>query len=68
MFKASKVFSSFSTDDIQEAKRFYSETLGVIPDISQNNGLVIVISNSAADKLGAGDSNFSCTVSFAKNQ
>ncbi|MGN6297330.1 MAG: VOC family protein [Ginsengibacter sp.] len=29
MFKVSKVFSSFSADDIQEAKRFYSETLGI---------------------------------------
>jgi LysM repeat protein len=49
-------------------KSVYAKVLDVIPDISQNNGLVIVISNSAADKLGGGDSNFSCTVSFAKNQ
>jgi hypothetical protein len=48
-------------------KSVYAKVLDVIPDISQNNGLVIVISNSAADKLGAGDGNFSCTVSFAKN-
>jgi len=49
-------------------KSVYAKVLDVIPDISQNKGLVIVISNAAADKLGAGDSNFSCTVSFAKNQ
>ncbi len=49
-------------------KSVYAKVLDVIPDISQNNGLIIVISNSAADKLGAGDSNFDCNVSFAKNQ
>jgi LysM repeat protein len=48
-------------------KTVYAKVLDVIPDISQNNGLLIVISNSAADKLGAGDSNFNCTVSFTKN-
>jgi catechol 2,3-dioxygenase-like lactoylglutathione lyase family enzyme len=29
MFKDSKAFSSFSTDDIQQAKEFYGETLGL---------------------------------------
>jgi catechol 2,3-dioxygenase-like lactoylglutathione lyase family enzyme len=29
MFKDSKAFSSFSTDDIQQAKQFYGETLGL---------------------------------------
>lgn len=47
-------------------KTVYAKVLDVIPDISQNSGLLIVISNSAADKLGAGEGNFSCTVSFAK--
>ena len=34
MFKNSKVFSSFSVNDIKEAKKFYGETLGV--DIKDN--------------------------------
>jgi catechol 2,3-dioxygenase-like lactoylglutathione lyase family enzyme len=29
MFKDTKAFSSFSVDDLQEAKRFYGETLGI---------------------------------------
>jgi catechol 2,3-dioxygenase-like lactoylglutathione lyase family enzyme len=29
MFKDTKAFSSFSVDDLQEAKRFYGETLGL---------------------------------------
>ena len=29
MFKDTKVFSSFSVDDVPAAKRFYTETLGV---------------------------------------
>lgn len=29
MFKHSKAFSGFSVDDLQKAKRFYSETLGL---------------------------------------
>ena len=48
------------------AKSIYAKVLDVIPDISQNDGLIIVISNSAADELGAGTNNFSCNVTFAK--
>lgn len=29
MFKKSKVFSSFSTDDIKKAKEFYGQTMGL---------------------------------------
>ena len=29
MFKASKAFSGFSVDDIEKARKFYSETLGL---------------------------------------
>jgi catechol 2,3-dioxygenase-like lactoylglutathione lyase family enzyme len=29
MFRDSKAFSSFSTDDIEQAKQFYGETLGL---------------------------------------
>ena len=30
MFKSTKAFSSFSVDDLQKAKRFYGETLGLV--------------------------------------
>lgn len=38
MFKDTKAFSGFSVDDLQKAKEFYSQTLGL--DVSETNGLV----------------------------
>jgi predicted enzyme related to lactoylglutathione lyase len=38
MFKNTKVFSSFSVNDIKKAKEFYSRTLGI--DVSEMNGLL----------------------------
>jgi catechol 2,3-dioxygenase-like lactoylglutathione lyase family enzyme len=36
MFKVTKAFSSFSVDDIQKAKKFYGQTLGL--DVSEAYG------------------------------
>ena len=47
-------------------KSVYAKVLDAIPDIKQNSGLSIVISNSAAEELGAGENKFDCMVSFAK--
>jgi len=38
MFKTTKVFSGFSVNDIQKAKQFYGETLGL--EVSESNGLL----------------------------
>jgi catechol 2,3-dioxygenase-like lactoylglutathione lyase family enzyme len=38
MLKDSKAFSGFSAADIQAAKRFYSETLGL--DVAESHGLL----------------------------
>src|SRR5438045_8603406 len=38
MLKHSKAFSGFSAGDIQRAKKFYSETLGL--DVSESHGLL----------------------------
>lgn len=38
MFKTTKAFSGFSVSDIQKAKKFYGETLGL--DISETYGLL----------------------------
>jgi predicted enzyme related to lactoylglutathione lyase len=38
MFKDTKAFSGFSVDDIEAAKRFYGETLGI--DVSEENGML----------------------------
>jgi LysM repeat protein len=47
-------------------KSVYAKVLDAIPDISQNDGLVTVISNAAAEQLGAGTDKFDCTVTFAR--
>ncbi|MFN8245511.1 MAG: LysM peptidoglycan-binding domain-containing protein [Ferruginibacter sp.] len=41
----------------------YAKVLDVIPDMKQNNGLLILISNSAATRLGSADTLFECSVS-----
>lgn len=52
--------------NVATGKSVYAKVLDVIPDISQNDGLITVISNSAADKLGAGNDNFECNVVYSK--
>ena len=38
MLKESGAFSSFSVNDIQKAKKFYGQTLGL--EVSESNGLL----------------------------
>jgi LysM repeat protein len=47
-------------------KSVYAKVLDAIPDIKQNEGLFVVLSNAAADALGAGDNKFDCVVSYGK--
>jgi LysM repeat protein len=47
-------------------KSVYAKVLDVIPDIKQNEGLLVRLSNSAAQELGAGDGKFYCTLSYSK--
>ncbi len=48
-------------------KSIYAKVLDVIPDIKQNTGLLVRISNAAANALGAQDTAvFNCTLNFAK--
>jgi LysM repeat protein len=47
-------------------KIIYAKVLDLIPDISQNEGLLIRLSNAAGAELGAGDGKFECSVSFSK--
>ncbi|MEO9070922.1 MAG: LysM peptidoglycan-binding domain-containing protein [Ginsengibacter sp.] len=47
-------------------KSVYAKVLDAIPDIKQNDGLSIVISNAAAYELGASGDQFDCMVSFGK--
>jgi predicted enzyme related to lactoylglutathione lyase len=38
MFRQSRAFSGFSTNDIERARKFYADTLGV--DVSDDNGML----------------------------
>ena len=44
----------------------YAKVLDLITDIKQNNGLIIRLSNAAADALGVADSKFDCTINYSK--
>ena len=46
-------------------KSVYAKVLDVIPDIEQNSGLNIIVSNAAAQQLGAGEK-FDCALTFVK--
>jgi LysM repeat protein len=45
-------------------KSVYAKVLDLIPDLSENKGLIIRISNAAAAELGASTGNFDCTLQF----
>jgi LysM repeat protein len=52
------------TDNISN-KSVYAKVLDAIPDIKQNSGLSIILSNAAAEELGVADK-FDCALSYAK--
>ncbi|RYF79846.1 MAG: LysM peptidoglycan-binding domain-containing protein, partial [Chitinophagaceae bacterium] len=45
-------------------KTVYAKVLDLIPDLTENRGLIIRISNAAASELGAPAGNFECTLQF----
>jgi LysM repeat protein len=47
-------------------KSIYAKVLDMIPDIKQNSGLIIRISNAAADALGITDNKIDCTLNYSK--
>jgi len=47
-------------------KTIYAKVLDLITDIKQNNGLIIRISNAAADALGVTDNKIECTINYSK--
>jgi LysM repeat protein len=52
--------------DYVTGKSVYAKVLDAIPDIKQNSGLTIIISNSAAKELGAETPGFNCSLSYVK--
>jgi LysM repeat protein len=51
---------------VATGKSVYAKVLDVMPDIKQNGGLLIRISNAAAAELGLNDDKFDCTLSYSK--
>ena len=47
-------------------KSVYAKVLDAVPDIRQNNGLLLRLSNSAAEELGSGEAKFDCSISYSK--
>lgn len=47
-------------------KFVFAKVLDGMPDIKQNNGLLICVSNAAAKELGAEENNFNCSVHYSK--
>jgi len=47
-------------------KSIYAKVLDTIPDIQQNKGLLVRVSNAAAQELGTGDGKFDCTINYSK--
>jgi len=52
--------------DPSSGKSVYAKVLDVMPDIKQNEGVLIRLSNAAAAELGQGDNKFDCTISFSR--
>ncbi len=44
----------------------YAKVLDLIPDIKQNEGLILHVSNSAAEELGVVGNRFNCTINYAQ--
>lgn len=45
-------------------KSVYAKVLDIIPDIKQNSGLLIRLSNAAAAELGITDTKFECSITY----
>ncbi|RYY49654.1 MAG: LysM peptidoglycan-binding domain-containing protein [Chitinophagaceae bacterium] len=45
-------------------KAVYAKVLDLIPDLKQNTGIIIRISNAAASELGVGEGNFECELNY----
>jgi LysM repeat protein len=49
-----------------EGKSIYAKVLDVMPDIKQNSGVLIRLSNAAAAELGIEDNKFDCSLTYMK--
>jgi LysM repeat protein len=47
-------------------KSVYAKVLDAMPDIKQNSDLTVILSNAAAEELGAAEGKFDCSLSYLK--
>ncbi len=47
-------------------KSIHAKVLDLIPDIKQNAGLILHVSNSGAEELGVAEHQFNCTINYTK--
>jgi LysM repeat protein len=47
-------------------KNIYAKVLDLIPDIGQNSGLNLLISNAAAEELEVSSNKFNCSINYSK--
>lgn len=52
--------------NIANGKSVYAKVLDAIPDIKQNSGLLLRVSNAAAEELGVGENKFDCAITYFK--
>ena len=52
--------------DNTTGKSVYAKVLDAIPDIKQNADLTVILSNAAAEELGAVEGKFDCALSYVK--
>ncbi|MDQ6762893.1 MAG: LysM peptidoglycan-binding domain-containing protein [Bacteroidota bacterium] len=52
--------------DNATGKSVFAKVLDIIPEIKQNEGLSVIVSNSAAEELGTGENKFDCALTFVK--
>ena len=45
-------------------KSVYAKVLDLIPDLKQNTGIMIRLSNAATSELGVNDDIFECTINY----
>ncbi len=50
--------------NLATGKWVFAKVLDIMPDLKQNNELTVRLSNAAADALGAGETNFACTITY----
>lgn len=65
VFNGANSGSIIKITDVASGKSIYAKVLDAIPDIKQNAGLLVLISNAAAEELGVGD-RFDCVVTVKK--